>query len=138
MRCTDDRAQPRRQDRQFGDVQIERPQRILDRRYDHARRADRAAFRRALDAERVERRGRFHVMDIDARHDVGGRQQIIRESPGQRLAGLVEPHQLEQGRADAMDDAAADLALDHHRIDHAAAIMNHDVAENFDRAGNRD
>ena len=33
------------------------------------------------------------------------------------------------------DDAADDLAVDDHRIDHGAAVLGHDVVEQLDRAG---
>jgi len=38
-------------------------------------------------------------------------------------------------RADALDDAAPDLAFDHHRIDHGSAVLRDRIVEDLDSAG---
>ncbi len=49
-------------------------------------------------------------------------------------AGLVIAHEFVERVADAMDDAAMDLALDDHRIDHAAGIVQRHIALQRDMA----
>ena len=112
----------------------QRPQRIVDRVGDGRRRRDRAALADALDAEFGVRRQRLHVIDARRRHLGRTRQQIIGEGRGQRLAGRVERHLLVQRGADALREAAADLAVDDHRIDQLAAVLDDDVVEDFDAA----
>ena len=116
-------------------LDAERRKRVLDRRDDRRRHRHHAGFADALDAERVERRRRFVVEDLDARHARRRHQQIFGERRGDRLAVVVEAHPFEERVADAVHDAADDLALDHHRIDRAAAIMREDEALDRDPAG---
>src|SRR4051794_23177400 len=47
---------------------------------------------------------------------------------------VVRDFLVERG-ADALRDAALDLAVDHHRVDHGAAVFGHGVVEDFDDAG---
>ena len=44
---------------------------------------------------------------------------------------------LAEGAADALRDATVHLALDDHRVDHGAAVLDHRVAEHVDLAGLR-
>ena len=67
-------------------------------------------------------------MDFDRRNDVGRGEQVVRQGHRQGLPGIVVAHPFVERRADAMHDAAMDLALDQHRIDHAAAIVDDEVA----------
>ena len=62
------------------------------------------------------------------------RQQVIGECRGQRLAVGVERHLLIQRGANALRKATIDLAIDHHRIDELAAVLDDDVVQNFDIA----
>ena len=71
----------------------------------------------------------------ERRHLGRARQVVIGEGGGERLAELVERRLLEQRRADALRRAAIDLARDHHRVDHGAAILHHHVVEHLDRPG---
>ena len=48
---------------------------------------------------------------------------------------VVVLHPFVERRADAVHDAAEHLALDHHRIDHAPAVVHHDIARDRDMAG---
>ena len=54
-----------------------------------------------------------------------------------RLRGLVVLHPLEQRIADAVHDAARDLALDDHRVDLPAAVAHDHIAQDPHRAGGR-
>ena len=56
---------------------------------------------------------------------------------GQRLAVRVERHLLVERGADALRGAAANLAVDDHRIDQRAAVLDHDIVEDLDIAGRR-
>ena len=53
----------------------------------------------------------------------------------ERVAVVVVHEVLEQRAADALHDAARDLAFDDARVDHRAAVLAHDVAEQLDPAG---
>ena len=81
------------------------------------------------------RRRRFLIERLEGRHFGRGRQQIIGECGGDRLAGIVVAHPFEHGIADAMRNAAVDLALDDLRIDPAAGILDRDIAQDGDAAG---
>ena len=84
---------------------------------DRRRRRDRAGLAAALDAERIATgigRGR---VDLERRQVVGARHAVVHERAGHELAVLVVDRALQQRLADALGDAAVDLALDDHRID---------------------
>jgi len=101
------------------------------------RRRDRrdAAFPDALDPQRVERRRRFLMDDIDVGHFRRAHQQIFRHIGGERLAVFVVLHPLEQGVADTVRGAAMDLAVDDHRIDNTAAVVGDDEIDHGYAAG---
>ena len=76
-------------------------------------------------------RGRLHVIDPHGR-DLGcTRQQVIRESRGERLAVAVIAALLVHRGPDALRHAAQGLAVDHHRIDQRSAVFGDDVVENL-------
>ena len=54
----------------------------------------------------------------------------VRSWPG----GLVVDQVLEEGLAQALDDAAVDLSLDEERVDHVAHVVDHGVADHAHRA----
>ena len=68
-----------------------------------------------------------------ADRDVGnlhrGRDQEVHERRGERLPALVVDDALVERAADALRDAAADLALDDHRVHERAAVVVDDVPE---------
>ncbi len=59
------------------------------------------------------------------------RQQIIRKRSRKRLACLVERHLLVERRADALRQPAKNLAVDDHRIDQHATVLDDYVIENL-------
>ena len=120
-----------RLDRQPRDVHAERAQRIVDRRGDRRRDRKRATLARALCAERIERRRRLHVMQLDPRQAHRRGQHILRVIHRQRLAIPVVDHLLQQGRAERLNQRAHDLPFDDPRIDDATAIVHHDVAQHL-------
>ncbi len=75
-------------------------------------------------------------MDVlDDRHLGRGRQQIVDERGGERVALLVPREVLEEHAADALHRAAGDLTLDDVRVDHRPAVLGDDVAQQLDLAG---
>ena len=74
--------------------------------------------------------GRHRIADDrDVAHVVGARHRVIHEARSQQLAGsrLVD-HLLHQDLADALRDAAMDLAGQRQRIDHRADVVDHQIA----------
>ena len=67
--------------------------------------------------------------------DVG--HQEVHERRVEQLAGLVVGHPLVERAADALRDAAVDLALDDHRVDQVAAVVDDGVLEDRDLGGLR-
>ena len=90
---------------------------------------------RALDAERVERRRRLLVGNLDRRHLGRDGQQIFAVIVVQRLSALVVHQPFEQCIADPVDHAAHDLPVHHHRVDHLSAIVRDRVAQHPHLAG---
>ena len=93
------------------------PDRVGDRIDHRRRRADRAGLAAALHAQRVVGAGRLGQRDLEARHVVRLGHGVVHVGRRQQLAVLVVDAVLEQGLADALDDAAVDLTLDDHRVD---------------------
>ena len=116
-------------------LDAEAVQRVVDGVGDGGGRGDGAAFADALLAEARVGRGRLHVQDADVRHLGRAGQQVVGERGGERLALRVEAHLLVERGADALRRAAADLAVDDHRVDQHAAVLDHDVVEDLDLAG---
>ena len=106
---------------------------------DHRRRRrDRARLAAALDAERVRRRFRRGHVDLERRQIVRPRHAVIHQRAGDELTVLVIDHAFEQRLADALRDAAVDLALDDHRIDDGAEIIDRGPRDDLALAGLRD
>ena len=81
--------------------------------------------------------GGHRVGDLHVRHFERGRQQIIGERGVEQLPVVVEHELLVEGIADALRDAAVDLAGEDQRIDDGAAIVHDDVFEHLEREGLR-
>ena len=64
-----------------------------------------------------------------------GRQQVVREGGGERLAAVVVAHPFEQRVADPVRDAAMDLAVDDHRIDQVSGILQRVILDDAHLAG---
>ncbi len=131
----DRRKNPFRCERQVVHLDAERPQRVVDGADDRGGRSDGAAFAQALDAELGVGRGRLHVRDADVRHLGGAWEEIVHQRRRERLALRAERHLLIEACADALRGAAADLAVDDHRVDQHAAVLDHDIVENLDASG---
>src|SRR5205823_11939098 len=82
------------------------------------RRADRAGFAAAFDAERIVRAGRLARVDLEQRHVGRARDAVIRQRPAYQLPVLVVGAVLGECLADALREAAVHLPFDDHRVDH--------------------
>ena len=71
------------------------------------------------------------------RHIVGARHAVVHVGAGEELAAVVIDRTLEQRLADALRQPAMDLALDDHRVDDVAEIVDRDEAQDVDDAGRR-
>ena len=122
-------------ERGAGHAHPEGRERILHRVGDGGGRRDRPALPDTLQAERIPRRRVLEVHGLDRRQLHRGRHQVIHEGSGQELCLLVVDHLLQEPAADALRDAAVDLALHDHRVDEGPAVVGHQVAEELHRAG---
>ena len=104
---------------------------------DGGRRADGGRLADALRADRVVRRRRDGLAELPVRALHRGRQQVVHERPAEAVAVLVERDQLHQRHADAVGQAAVHLALDDHRVDAHAAVVDRDEPAHLDLAGAR-
>ena len=95
---------------------------------------DDPALAHALDAEGVDRGGEVHVDDLERRHLVGARQRIVHEGAGEELARVVVDQRLAERAAEALGDAAVELALDDHRVDRPPAVVHGGQLEQPDAA----
>ena len=138
-RRLDEAEQPLRRDRKFVDLDAERRQRVGQRVGDRRRRADRAAFAHAAKAAERRRRRALEMHDVHRRNFAGRRHQIIDQARGMDLALLVVDDFFVERRADALRDAAVNLAVDDQRIDEFAAILGDGemIDADFDRFPDR-
>ena len=66
---------------------------------------------------------------VSVAHVVGARHRVVHVAAGQQLAAVaVVDHVLHQRLADALRDAALDLAFADHRVDGAPAVVDDGVA----------
>ncbi len=110
-------------------------QRVHHRVHHRGQRAGAAGLAAALDAERIGLGRHRMCADRERRHVGGARQRIVHVGAGEELAfGIVDRH-LHQGLADALHGAAMQLALDDHRIDDGAEIVDAGIFHHRDHAG---
>ena len=69
---------------------------------------------------------RLQMQELDRRDLAARRRQKIGERRGEDVAGFVIDDLFQQRVADALRDAADDLAVGDHRIDQAAGILGDD------------
>ena len=82
--------------------------------------------------------GRGMVADFHQRNVFGARHRVIHERAGDRLAAVVVADFLHQRLADALRDAAMQLAGDDHRVDDGAEIVDAGVAHDRGSRRSRD
>src|SRR5215204_4005326 len=114
-----------RAERGAPELDPERSERIGDGVEDSRRRRDRAALPHALDVQCVARPG-LDVPVFDVGHLRRGGEQVVHEAARQRVADLVVDEALVEHAADALYDAAGNLALDDLRVDHLPAVLADD------------
>src|SRR5262249_30824947 len=127
--------QPRRRDGIFRNLYAEGRKRVLDRRDNRTGRGYAARLADAFDPERVERGGMLSEYHLDLRHLGRTRQKIVGKGRGEGLRRFVVAHPLVERVADRVRSAADELPLAYHRMDDAAAIVDHDVAQDAHAAG---
>ena len=86
----------------------------------------------ALDAERVDRRRRDRLVELEVREARGPRQRVVEHRARQELALVAVDRALPERLADALGDAAVELAVDDHRVDLLADVIDGDVADQVD------
>src|SRR5215472_11019122 len=113
------------------DPDTERRERVLDRVHDRGRRDYHAALPHAAEVDVGVEWHRLQVLDLDPGNVTSGRQEVVHERRGPVVAVLVVRRSLEQHSADALRDAAPDLALDHGGVDERTAVLNRYVPLDF-------
>ena len=103
-------------------------QRVDHRVDDRRRRPDVRRLADALGAERVVRARRDRLAELEVGALERGRDQVVHERRVEAVALLVEGDHLHQRDADALGEAAVDLAVDDHRVDAHAAVVDRDEA----------
>src|SRR5258705_439405 len=97
-----------------------------------------AALAGALGAERVERRRRLEVAQLeDGRRVRRGGARVVHQGRGEALAAVVVRELDVQRVGQALHHRAVDLAVHDPRLEHVAAVVRHDPAQDGDRAGLR-
>src|SRR5713101_5329552 len=81
------------------------------------------------DAQGSPRRMRARVVVVEGDQVVALGQRIVHEARGEELSALVEGRLLPERLADALGEAAVDLALDEKRIDEEARIVHGHVTQ---------
>src|SRR2546428_226585 len=97
--------------------------------------AGRPPFPDAFDAHRVVGTGRDSSIGFEHRQVGGGGEEVGREVAGQQLPVLVVDDAFVERLGEPLRDRAVHLAVDDHRIDHRAAVVDRDVTEDGDRTG---
>ena len=77
------------------------------------------------------------IADFHQRNVTCARQRVVHERARDRLAAGVVADLFHQGLADALRDAAMELACDQHRIDDGAEIVDAGIAHDLHHAGVR-
>ena len=75
------------------------------------------------------------MIAFDARDGVGGGEEVVHEGGVEELTVFVEAELFVEGVADALGDAALDLPFEDHGVDDDAAVVDDDVALDFDEHG---
>jgi hypothetical protein len=117
------------------DLGAQRFQGVVDGDPDRAHGADQTGFADPFGAEPRRRFRRLDVQDLDVRHLVGHRHQVVCHGSVQEIAILAVDAFLVENRADPLHDPPAHLLVHQERIDDAPAIVDRPLAENLDESG---
>ena len=104
------------------DTQV--PQRVDDGVRDGGRGADRRRLPYALGAQRVVRGRRDRLRDLPGRSLHRGRDEVVHECTGQVVTKLVVGDLLVERGREAHRQPTVDLAIDDHRVDDIAAVVD--------------
>src|SRR5439155_570784 len=83
----------------------------------------------ALGSIGVDRGGGLQGVQLHARDLRRGRHQVVHEGRRLQVAAVVVGEALVEGAAHTVADAAVDEAVHHQRVDHGAAVVYDDVAQ---------
>src|SRR5262249_57783164 len=95
----------------------------------------RARFAAAVDAERIARTLGYGRVDLEHRQVVRARHAVVHQRAGHELAVLVVDGGLAQRLADSLGNPAVHLALDDHRVDHGAEVVDRGPGHDLGVAG---
>ncbi len=102
---------------------------VADRVQDGGGGGDQDMFAKAFGAERAFGIGHLDQQAVDGGHVAGGGDQVVMQ-----VVGAARDVILHQRKADALGDAALDLALGQRRVDRAAHVMGGGDAGQVNRA----
>src|SRR5713101_4770232 len=115
----------------------ERLQCIEHRVHDTWRGTNGARLANSLSPHRIEWRRCDRARQLVVRQHLGLRHRVIHQSSSEQLAVFVVNDFLVERLRDPLSDAAVYLPLDQQRAYHASAIVDRNVADEFDHAGFR-
>src|SRR5581483_8240917 len=118
----------------FGDAHAEVGEGVLDGVGEGGGGADHAPFADAPVVGEDVGAG-LEVVDLDVGDLGGGGDEVVHERAGLELALVVVGRLLVEDGADALGDAAPDLAVDDGRVDDLAAVFDDDVAGDLHHSG---
>lgn len=110
-------------------------ERIDDGADDRRRRADGPGFADAFDAQGVDIGRRLRAIEFKARNHMRARHGVIHQASGDQLPLLVVNDLFVKRLPDRLRDAALNLTFNEHGIDHFAAIIDGDIAQELHVAG---
>src|SRR5437899_2452323 len=102
-------------DRQRGEGDVEVAERVADGVGDGPAQPRIPTLAEPAQPERVRVGGDFLVERVDGRHVVYGRQRVVHQRSGEKLAGAVVLETLEHRVADAEQDAAGEMPIERRR-----------------------
>src|SRR6516165_8234608 len=108
-------------------------ERILDRLCEQGPDRNRAGLARALDAERIERRGGHDVGELHARDVERARQEIVRKRRIAQLPLVVEHEPLKERVSYPLRHPAMDLTGQDQWVDDRAAVVHDNIFEDLQR-----
>src|SRR5579884_3163742 len=99
-------------ERQLDMLDAERPQRIEHCVGDAGIAGDRARLADTLGAERIDRRRRDRIGDLETREHFRARHRVVHQAAAQELAALIVNNLLAQRLPNSLGQAAMDLTVD--------------------------
>src|SRR5208337_3424244 len=113
----------------------ERAERVHHGIHERGRTSDGTRFADAFDAQRIYGRWSDGVAGLDPRNVAGFGQRVVHKLARDELAAVIIDGLFPEGLAEALHDASMDLAFDDQRVEKIAAVIDSDIALDFDGAG---